>query len=123
MKDLFATIRSPSFLGIFDPANFVAEGLRPFDQCWRAGLDSLTHYFHIKDTDRVVEACVPAGEGQGQIPELLADLKRRGWGGYMTLEPHLSAGGQFAGFTGPALFAKAAAALQKELRKAGMEYR
>jgi 3-dehydroshikimate dehydratase len=123
VKDIFATIRSPSLHGIYDPANFVAEGLRPFDQCWKAGLDALTHYFHIKDTDRAVEACVPAGEGQGQIPELLADLARRKWSGYMTLEPHLSAGGQFAGFTGPALFSKAASALQRELKKAGMAYR
>jgi sugar phosphate isomerase/epimerase len=123
VKDIFATIRSKALKGIFDPANFVVEGVRPFDEGWRAGLDALTDYFHIKDVVPGASTCVPAGEGKGQIPELFADLARRKWSGYMTLEPHMSAAGQFAGFTGPDLFAKAASALQAELRKAGMEYR
>jgi sugar phosphate isomerase/epimerase len=122
VKDIFAAIRSPSFLGIFDPANFVVEALRPYDECWRAGLDSLTHYFHIKDAIPGAATCVPAGEGKGQIPELLADLAKRNWSGFMTLEPHMSAAGQFSGFTGPQLFAKAAAGLQAQLRKAGLVY-
>ena len=122
VKDLFATVRSKALQGIFDPANFVAEGLRPLEDCWRAGLDALTDYFHIKDMVPGAATCVPAGQGHGQIPEIFADLARRNWSGFMTLEPHMSSGGQFSGFTGPDLFAKAAAALQNELRKAGMEY-
>ena len=125
VKDIFATVRSKALKGIFDPANFVAEGLRPFDQCWKAGLDVLTDYFHIKDLVAGAATCVPAGEGQGQIPEILADLAskaERNWTGYMTLEPHMSAGGQFSGFTGPQLFAKAAAGLKRELDRAGLKY-
>jgi sugar phosphate isomerase/epimerase len=123
VRDLFATIRSKHFKGIFDPANFVAEGLRPFEECWKAGLDSLTDYFHIKDMVPGAPTCVPAGEGKGQIPELFADLAGRKWSGFMTLEPHMSSGGQFSGFTGPELFAKAAAALQRELDKVGLKHR
>jgi sugar phosphate isomerase/epimerase len=125
VKDIFATIRSKALKGIFDPANFVAEGLRPFEQCWKAGLDALSDYFHIKDLVPGAETCVPAGEGQGQIPEILADLARRSgknWTGHMTLEPHMSAAGRFSGFTGPQLFAKAAAALKRELDKAGLKH-
>lgn len=122
VKDIFATIRSKSLKGIFDPANFVVEGLRPFDQCWKAGLDALTDYFHIKDVVPGASTCVPAGEGHGQIPEILADLAKRKWSGFMTLEPHMSTAGQFSGFTGPQLFAKAAAALQRQLTQAGLKY-
>jgi len=126
IKDIFATIRSKALKSVFDPANFAFEGIRPFEQAWKAGLDTLTDYFHIKDMVKGAETCVPAGEGQGQIPEILADLAARtnkSWTGYMTLEPHMSRGGQFSGFTGPDLFAKAAAALQAQLRKAGLPYK
>lgn len=122
VKDIFATIRGERLKGIFDPANFVAEGLRPFDQAWKAGLAELTDYFHIKDSRPGSPTCVPAGQGAGQIPELLADLKRRGWSGVMTLEPHMASGGQFAGFTGPDLFAQAVAGLKRELDRAGLPY-
>jgi len=123
VRDIFATIRSKHLKGIFDPANFVAEGLRPYDEAWKAGLDELTEYFHIKDMVPGAETCVPAGQGAGQIPEIFADLKRRNWSGYMTLEPHMAHGGQFAGFTGPELFAKAADGLKATLQQAGLEYK
>ena len=64
----------------------------------------------------------PVGEGDSQIPEIIADAKARGFDGYMTLEPHLAHGGQFSGFTGPELFAKAASALQDVCDKIGLEY-
>lgn len=123
VKDLFATIRSDHFRGIFDPANYVEEGIRPYEDAWAAGLAELTQQFHVKDKVPGVETCVPAGEGAGQFPQILADLKARDWSGYMTLEPHMMAAGQFAGFTGPDLFAKAAAGLQGLLERSGLAYR
>lgn len=122
VKELFATIKSPRFKGAFDPANYVHAGLRPLEECWNAGLAELTHYFHIKDMVRGQATCVPAGTGQGQIPEILADAQRRGYSGYMTLEPHMARGGQFSGFTGPDLFGQAATALKNILDKLGMKY-
>ena len=122
VKDIFATIRSPHFLGIFDPANFVHEGIKPFDDGWQQGLAELTQYFHIKDKVHGEAACCPAGEGQGQFPEILADASARGYDGYMTLEPHLAKAGQFRGFTGPELFAKAVAGLHKVCDDVGLSY-
>jgi len=122
VKDLFATIRSDHLKGVFDPANFVVEGLRPFDEAWQAGLGDLAFYLHIKDKNPSDEVCVPAGTGAGQFPEIFADLKRRGWSGFATLEPHLSQAGQFAGFTGPELFATAASAMQGLCRQHGIAY-
>jgi sugar phosphate isomerase/epimerase len=121
--DIFKTIKSPNFKGIYDPANYVEEGIAPFDDGWNKGLDAVTDYFHIKDVKRGGgHTCVPAGEGDGQIPQLLEQLKERNWSGYMTLEPHMQKGGQFAGFTGPDLFAKAVGALKGLLEKAGLEF-
>ncbi len=123
VKDIFATIKSPNFQGIFDPANFVEEGIAPYADGWTQGLADLTHYLHIKDKTPGEPACTPAGTGHGQFPEIFADLAVRDWSGYATLEPHLAAAGQFKGFTGPALFAKAVAALKALCETAGIPYR
>lgn len=122
VKDLFAAIESDHFKGIFDPANYVEEGVAPYDDGWCQGLAELTDYFHIKDKVPGTETCVPAGEGQGQIRETFADAKQRGYSGVMTLEPHMKAAGQFSGFSGPDLFAKAVAGLKKLLDKVGLDY-
>jgi sugar phosphate isomerase/epimerase len=122
VKDIFATIRSDHLQGIFDPANFVVAGIAPYDEAWTQGLAELTHYFHIKDKNPGEEACVPAGEGKGQVPEILADAEKRGFDGYLTLEPHMMAAGQFSGFTGPDLFAKAVQGLRAVCDQVGMSY-
>lgn len=122
VKDIFATIKSEHLKGIFDPANYVVEGVAPYDDGWQAGLAKLTDYFHIKDKAPGGKTCVPAGEGDGQIPEIFADLKKRNWSGYMTLEPHMRSAGKFAGFTGPDLFAKAVAGLKGMCDRVGLEY-
>ena len=123
IKDLFATIKSPNLKGIFDPANFVEEGIAPYDDGWTQGLAELTDYLHIKDKTPGQPACTPAGTGKGQFAEIFADLAAGGWSGFATLEPHLAAAGQFAGFTGPDLFAKAADALKGLCDDAGIAYR
>ena len=123
-NDIFATFKTARLKVIFDPANFVNEGFRPFDECWRASLAELTDAFHIKDKVSGAEGpCVPAGEGDGQFAEIFADLATREFDGYMTLEPHLAAAGQFKGHTGPELFGKAVAALKKMLDDAGLACR
>lgn len=122
VKDLFATLDSDRFKGIFDPANFVTEKVRPYDEAWADGLAELTDWFHIKDKTVGASVCVPAGQGDGQIPQIFADAARRGFSGTMTLEPHLAAAGQFAGHTGPELFASAADALKRACDDAGLEY-
>ena len=122
VKDLFRTISSKHFQGIFDPANFVEEDVAPYDDGWQQGLADLTDYFHIKDKVPGEPRCVPAGQGAGQIEEVLADLKKRDWSGYMTLEPHMKRAEQFAGFTGPEMFAIAAGAIKDLLNKAGLAW-
>ncbi|MFA6133730.1 MAG: sugar phosphate isomerase/epimerase family protein [Phycisphaerae bacterium] len=120
--DIFATVKSPALQGCYDPANYVEEGIAPYDQGWKAGLDKITHYFHIKDKNPTENTCVPAGKGQGQIEEVFRELKTRNWSGIMTLEPHMQAAGQFQGFTGPDLFAQAVGGLKGLLDRVGLPY-
>lgn len=84
---LFEAVDSPHFRAIFDFANFVQVKEDP-----REAYDLLKdhiRYVHIKDAKG--ETNVPAGTGEGHIPEILDDLiNRRGYRGFLTLEPHLA---------------------------------
>jgi sugar phosphate isomerase/epimerase len=70
---------------IYDPANYL--------QCGENADDTLdmfhakTEYFHIKDVVVASEALVPAGKGDGKIPELVARITEDKT---LTLEPHLA---------------------------------
>jgi 3-dehydroshikimate dehydratase len=108
--DLHQAVRSDSFGATFDPANFVQAGVRPYDEAYPL-LEPYILYFHIKDAVMGEGRVVPAGEGDGQLRELLAAAKRMSYDGFLSLEPHLKVAGHSTGFTGPELFAKAKNAL------------
>jgi sugar phosphate isomerase/epimerase len=106
---------------IFDPANFVQAAVRPAE-AWAVLKDSVV-YFHIKDAVLGGDKIVPAGEGDGDIPEILRDaILARGYDGFLSLEPHLAAAGQFSGFSGPDLFKKAVQSLKRILDGLGVKY-
>ncbi|MBQ9008250.1 MAG: TIM barrel protein [Clostridia bacterium] len=77
----------PNLSGIFDPANFIQCGQDTLE-AWEMLQDRI-FYLHIKDAlaDGTV---VPAGYGQGHLPEILAAYLARG-GCAVTIEPHLQA--------------------------------
>jgi 3-dehydroshikimate dehydratase len=120
LADLFSTIKSPALKAAFDPANFVFCG---FDvmQGW-AVCKPHTAHFHIKDWKAGEEHGSIAGEGQGQVPAIIADAVRMGYKGFATLEPHLLGGGPTGGVTGPELFPNAVAAFKAIVEKAGGRY-
>jgi 3-dehydroshikimate dehydratase len=64
---------------------------------------------------------VPAGQGDGQLEPILRDVKASGYEGFLSLEPHLQAAGQFSGFSGPKLFKVAADALKALCAKIGIQ--
>jgi sugar phosphate isomerase/epimerase len=117
--EIAKTVDSPNLRLIFDPANFVNDGIVPLD-AWPVMRDAVV-YFHIKDMKKGGE-CVPSGEGDGHIAEILADADKRGFSGFLSLEPHLAAGGQFGGFSGPEKFKRAARGLKSVLDKLGIAY-
>ena len=75
----------PSLRCVFDPANFIQCG-QDVPEAWKL-LGHRVYYMHIKDAvaDGTV---VPAGQGLGHLPEILADYTARG-GEVVTVEPHL----------------------------------
>jgi 3-dehydroshikimate dehydratase len=116
--DLMKTIDSPKLRSAFDFANFVVAGENPLDN-WPL-LKPYTVHIHIKDALKGQHKVVPAGQGDGQIAPILADAYKSGYRGFLTLEPHLAAAGQFSGFTGPTLFNVAVDALKKICQENGI---
>jgi len=77
----------PELRAIFDPANFLQCGVKILP-AWEK-LAPYVEYLHIKDCNQNGEV-VPPGEGEGQLPKLLAAYGAKG-GRVLTLEPHLNA--------------------------------
>jgi sugar phosphate isomerase/epimerase len=113
--DLMKTIDSPQFRTAFDFANFVQAGEHPLDN-WPA-LKPYTVHIHIKDALLGSGKVVPAGQGDGQLEPIIKDAWDGGYRGFLSLEPHLSAAGQYGGFSGPQLFKVAADAIKSLCRK------
>lgn len=118
--DLLETVNSPSLTHAFDPANYVEVG-QSVDEAWSLLRSRVTH-FHIKDYDSATHKNVPAGQGEGRIPEVLADAVAHGYEGFCVLEPHLVIAELTFGFTGPARFGDAVRALKAILEEKGIAY-
>ncbi len=116
--DIVRTIDRPQWKTIFDPANYVLDGVRPFAEAYPLLADSIA-YLHIKDAHRADGTICVAGEGDGQVREVLAALKQRGYDGFLSLEPHLSLAGRSGGQTQPELFRGAIRALKGILAELG----
>ncbi len=74
----------PGLRLIYDPANFLEVGEDP-----NVTLDALhakTEYFHIKDVISATGELVPAGYGDGRIPEIVSRISGDK---VLTIEPHL----------------------------------
>ena len=120
-QDLLTTLPSERWVAVFDPANFVIDRVRPFDEAYPL-LEEFIAYCHIKDATFDPPSIQPAGQGDGRIPEVLSALNQKGVSCFLTLEPHLAEAGQFRGFSGPELFRKASNALKKVLIEIGVEW-
>lgn len=116
--DIVVATSSPKLRNVFDFANYVVCGESAPD-CWRL-LKPYTTHIHVKDAIARDGKVVPAGQGDGHVGEILADAYKSGYRGLLSLEPHLSAAGQFSGFSGPSLFKTAADALKDVCRKFGI---
>ena len=79
-------------------------------------LKPYTAHFHIKDVALATGTIVPAGQGDGHIGEILRDAYAAGYRGFLSIEPHLAAHGQFSGFSGPDLFKTAVDAVRQVAR-------
>ncbi len=120
VRRLFEVLQHDAFRAVYDAANYVFCGYDPWEG-WEKTREFTTH-FHIKDWIAGAEHGCLAGEGQGRLPEVIADAVARGYDGFAVLEPHLLGGGPTGGVTGPELFPKAVDALRAILNRAGAKY-
>lgn len=119
--DLVTTMDSPNYRAIFDPANYVQCGIKPFDEALPE-VRPYTDYIHIKDALASDSSVVPAGKGDGQIPQVLRSLAADGYRGFVSIEPHLGQFDAFGGLCGPDLWTTAYEALTGILRDEGIEW-
>ncbi len=108
------------FGAVYDPANYVFCGYDPW-KGWQLTKQWTVH-FHIKDWVHGEKHGRVAGEGEGRIPEVMAEAVTYNYNGFATLEPHLLGGGPTGGVTGPELFPKAVAAYKRVLDQVGAPY-
>lgn len=78
---------------VFDPANFVQCGVETYPHAFNM-LREFVVYMHIKDAKG--QTVVPAGSGDGHVPEIISELYKSGYEGFLSLEPHLGVFGGLA---------------------------
>ncbi|MFU8780153.1 MAG: sugar phosphate isomerase/epimerase family protein [Kiritimatiellia bacterium] len=115
-RDLYETLPSPAFTGIFDFANFVQAGERPYTDCWCKLRKHIT-YFHIKDARLDDRAVVPPGMGDGDMQKILTEAYADGFDNFLTLEPHLFKANPAIGETSTQRFETATNALKQILSR------
>jgi sugar phosphate isomerase/epimerase len=118
LVDLFSAVDSPALRFTLDAGNFAGLGVASFDEAYPKLKRWLSH-IQIKDVQTASHTVVPAGQGDGQILQVLAAAKEDGYQGYLSLEPHLAVAGRAGGFSGSTLFGTAAEALRTILADLG----
>ncbi len=109
----------PNITFVWDPANFVQVGESRVTERGLPVLGSQIGYVHIKDAFLADASVCAAGEGDGQVPELLVSLRERGYQGFLALEPHLALAGHSSGFSGPQGMVYAVEALRRVMLETG----
>jgi sugar phosphate isomerase/epimerase len=112
-------LNRPNVTFAWDPANFVQVGEHEVTERGWPILGSAVGYVHIKDAHLADGTVCAAGEGDGQVPELLTNLRAAGYQGFLALEPHLATAGHSSGFSGPEGMAYAVAALRRVMAQTG----
>ena len=92
-RDIFETVKSDNLRAVFDPANFVQCGVETYPHAFNM-LREFVVYMHIKDAKG--QTVVPAGGGDGHVPEIISELYKSGYEGFLSLEPHLGVFGGLA---------------------------
>ena len=92
--DIMKCFAGSHFKAVFDFANFVQAGQDTLEAYEL--LKPYIAYIHVKDALLRDGSVVPAGYGDGNVKEILRQLKAHDYSGYLSLEPHLS---EFTGFS------------------------
>jgi sugar phosphate isomerase/epimerase len=110
---ILSAIDSPALRFLWDPANFVQVGVAlPTEHSWPL-LGTYVAHVHVKDALLADGSVRAAGQGDGQVGELLSRLREDGYRGFLAMEPHLALAGPSSGFSGASGMARAVAALRQ----------
>ena len=86
--DLMQQFAGKHFSCTFDFANFIQCGQDPLEAYEM--LSPYISYVHVKDALFATGEVVPAGTGNGHLPEIFQKLDASGYHGFLSLEPHLA---------------------------------
>ncbi len=90
---LYQEVNSPNFKILYDTGNvlYYNKGVDPWE--FYIKVKPYTEYVHIKDyrmlEDDKEKATYP-GEGEARVKDILKDLKKSGYDGFVSIEPHLA---------------------------------
>jgi sugar phosphate isomerase/epimerase len=118
---LITGVNHPSLRFLWDPANFVQTGEAHVTERGWPMLGQGTAYVHIKDARMKDGSVCLAGEGDGQVRELLQALIERDYQGFLSVEPHLQIADPSGGFSGVEYMTMAVEALRKLMAEVGTE--
>jgi sugar phosphate isomerase/epimerase len=121
VHQILEAIDSPHLRFIWDPANFVQCGAEKQVDNWWDQFQPYIAYIHIKDATLAGNKVTPAGEGDGQVKELLTQLEAHNYEGILSLEPHLAVAGHSSGFSGADGMGIAVGALRHLMTEVGIQ--
>ena len=118
-RALVEGVGSPNLRYVWDTGNYPQMGFaRSVEIGWPL-LAEYTECVQVKDW-RISDGMITvAGEGDGQVRELLTNLRDVGYVGFLALEPHLLIAGQRGGFSGAEGMKMAADALRGLMAEMG----
>lgn len=120
-SQLMTQVKSDYLSFLWDPANFIqVNEAHPTDTGWPL-LGEYVGYVHIKDARLSDKKVTPAGQGDGQVAELLTQLNDAGYEGVLSLEPHLKVAGHSSGFSGAGGMQLAVESLRRVMAETGCE--
>ena len=106
-------VNSANLRYVWDTGNYPQMGFaKSVDIGWPL-LADFTDCVQVKDCRIADGAITVAGGGDGQVRELLENLRDRNYKGFLALEPHLLVAGQRGGFSGAEGMKMAADALRE----------
>ena len=120
-RALVEGVNSPHFRYVWDTGNYPQMGFeRSVDIGWPL-LAKYTDCVQVKDCSVSDGTITVAGGGDGQVRQLLENLRDRNYEGFLALEPHLLIAGQRGGFSGAEGMKMAADALRRLMTVVGCQ--
>lgn len=117
--DIMETVDSPAMRAAWDNANFVQVGVRPYTDGYTM-LRLYLEYLQVKDALAGSGTVVPTGQGDGELLLTMDALRRDGYAGFASLEPHLASAHELGGYSGPVAFGEAARAFRSAAGSLGI---